>query len=70
MKDDSFCFFSGMQPSPYVVYKFFDFDDHDTTIIPSSFDPQFNDHKTYPVPVTVDLDKYLKSKVIQNHSFL
>ncbi len=59
-----------MQPSPYAVYKFFDFDDHDTTIVPSSFNPQFNNHKTYPVPVTVDLDKYLKSQVRLNFVFV
>ena len=53
----------GIQPSPYIVYKFFDFSDHDTTILPNSNDPQFNDHKTFPVPMTADLDKYLKTYV-------
>ncbi|KAJ8302489.1 LOW QUALITY PROTEIN: hypothetical protein KUTeg_018885 [Tegillarca granosa] len=37
-----------VQPSPYCVYQFFDYNDHDTVILQSTNDPEFNDHKTYP----------------------
>lgn len=50
-----------VQPSPYCVYQFYDFNDHDTVIIHSSNNPEFNDHKTFPVPMTSDLDNYLKT---------
>ncbi|CAH1270009.1 RPGRIP1L [Branchiostoma lanceolatum] len=59
----------GVQPSPYVVYKFFDFPDHDTDIIMSSSSPQFNDHKTYPVPMDMQLDTYLKSAHLDLYVF-
>ncbi|XP_041375657.1 protein fantom-like [Gigantopelta aegis] len=52
---------SNIQPSPYCVYQFFDFNDHDTVILPSSNNPEFHDHKTYPVPMTAELDQYLKT---------
>ena len=60
---------TGVQPSPYVVYKFFDFSDHDTTIVPGSNNPQYNDHKMFPVPMTADLDKYLKSEALTVYVF-
>ena len=56
-------FLPGVQPAPYCVYKFFDFADYDTPTISSSNNPQFNDHKIFPVPVTSDLDRYLKAQV-------
>ncbi|XP_019629312.1 PREDICTED: protein fantom-like [Branchiostoma belcheri] len=59
----------GVQPSPYVVYKFFDFPDHDTDIVMSSSSPQFNDHKTYPVPMDMQLDTYLKSAHLELYVF-
>ncbi|KAM5296005.1 protein fantom isoform 2-T2 [Glossophaga mutica] len=58
-----------LQPHPYVVYKFFDFADHDTAIIPSSNDPQFDDHRCYPVPMSMDLDRYLKSESLSFYVF-
>ncbi|GCB60116.1 hypothetical protein scyTo_0006814, partial [Scyliorhinus torazame] len=51
-----------IQPSPYAVYKFFDFADHDTAIIPNSNNPQFDDHMKFPVPINAELDRYLKSE--------
>ncbi|CAK6436591.1 unnamed protein product [Pipistrellus nathusii] len=60
---------SHLQPHPYVVYKFFDFADHDTAIIPSSNDPQFDDHMCFPVPMNVDLDRYLKSESLGFYVF-
>ena len=62
------CCVVGVQPSPYCVYKFFDFADHDTNIIPGSNNPHFSDMKTYPVAMTADLDKYIKGQVNDNES--
>jgi len=59
----SVCPHSDMQPNLYCVYKFFDFPDHDTKISHSSNSPHFDDNKTYPVGMTADFDKYLKSQV-------
>ncbi|XP_028727340.1 protein fantom isoform X2 [Peromyscus leucopus] len=58
-----------LQPHAYVVYKFFDFPDHDTAIIPSSNDPQFDDHMCFPVPMNMDLDRYLKSESLGFYVF-
>ncbi|XP_071959078.1 protein fantom-like [Antedon mediterranea] len=60
---------SGVQPSPYTVYRFFDFGDHDSTIIQSSNTPEFNDTKVYPVPMNADLDRYLKTESLQVYMF-
>lgn len=60
---------SHLQPHPYVVYKFFDFADHDTAIIPISNDPQFDDHMCFPVPMNMDLDRYLKSESLSFYVF-
>jgi hypothetical protein len=56
-------FFTGIQPSPYCVYKFYDFGDHDTNIVHNSNEPVFNDAKTFTVPMTEELDSYLRTKV-------
>ncbi|XP_071613030.1 protein fantom isoform X2 [Heliangelus exortis] len=58
-----------LQPNPYVVYKFFDFEDHDTPIIPSSNNPQINDHMCYQVSMNADLDRYLKSESLTFYVF-
>lgn len=50
-----------VQPSPYCVYQFYDFSDHDTVIVRNSNNPEFHDHKTFPVAMTYDLDQYLRS---------
>ena len=60
--------FSGIQPSPYVVYRFFDFADHDTDIVQNSNTPEFNDAKTFPVPMTTELDTYLRAAVRYSYS--
>ncbi|XP_061077870.1 protein fantom [Conger conger] len=57
------------QPSPYVVYKLFDFPDHDTSILPNSNSPQFDDHVAFPVPMTADLDRYLKGEALLLYVF-
>ncbi|XP_066860623.1 protein fantom isoform X12 [Anser cygnoides] len=58
-----------LQPNPYVVYKFFDFADHDTPIIPSSNNPQIDDHMCFQVPMNADLDRYLKSESLTFYVF-
>ena len=63
LKVSSLVFVSDVQPSPYVVYRFYDFADHDTDIISNSNQPQWNDRKTCPVPMTEELDTYLRSQV-------
>ncbi|XP_044777992.1 protein fantom [Neomonachus schauinslandi] len=42
---------------------------HDTAIIPSSNDPQFDDHMCFPVPMNMDLDRYLKSESLSFYVF-
>ena len=58
-----------IQPSPYCVYKFYDFNDHDTEIIKASNYPEFNDHKSFAVPMDMDLDKYLKNESLSIYVF-
>ncbi|XP_065278983.1 X-linked retinitis pigmentosa GTPase regulator-interacting protein 1 [Emys orbicularis] len=48
------------QPSPYAMYRFFTFPDHDTPIIPSSNNPHFGDLRTFPMHPTAELDCYLR----------
>ncbi|XP_067414470.1 X-linked retinitis pigmentosa GTPase regulator-interacting protein 1 [Emydura macquarii macquarii] len=50
----------GTQPSPYAMYRFFTFPDHDTPIVPSSNNPQFGDLQTFPMRPTAELDRYLR----------
>jgi hypothetical protein len=42
------------------MYKFYDFADHDTIIIPASNNPNFEDRMQYPVQMDAELDRYLK----------
>ncbi|KAM9228549.1 protein fantom [Leptosomus discolor] len=58
-----------LQPNSYVVYKFFDFAEHDTPIIPSSNDPQIHDHMCFQVLMNADLDQYLKSESLTFYVF-
>ncbi|XP_011535281.1 X-linked retinitis pigmentosa GTPase regulator-interacting protein 1 isoform X5 [Homo sapiens] len=59
----------GTQPSPYAVYRFFTFSDHDTAIIPASNNPYFRDQARFPVLVTSDLDHYLRREALSIHVF-
>nr|XP_045252059.1 X-linked retinitis pigmentosa GTPase regulator-interacting protein 1 isoform X1 [Macaca fascicularis] len=59
----------GTQPSPYAVYRFFTFSDHDTAIIPASNNPYFRDQARFPVLVTSDLDQYLRREALSIHVF-
>ncbi|XP_045892940.1 protein fantom [Micropterus dolomieu] len=56
-------------PSPYVVYKVFDFPDHPTATVHDSCDPDFDDLKSYSVLMGVDLDRYLRSEVLRFYVF-
>ncbi|XP_071394998.1 protein fantom [Centroberyx affinis] len=57
------------QPSPFVVYRFSDFPDHDTATVQDCCDPRFADLKAYSVPMDSDLDRYLKSEALQFYVF-
>ncbi|XP_076965171.1 X-linked retinitis pigmentosa GTPase regulator-interacting protein 1 [Callospermophilus lateralis] len=59
----------GTQPSPYAMYRFFTFSDHDTAIIPASNDPYFGDQARFPVLVTSDLDEYLRREALSIYVF-
>ncbi|PVD20902.1 hypothetical protein C0Q70_19065 [Pomacea canaliculata] len=58
-----------VQPSPYCVYQFFDYSDHDTVCVRNSNNPEFHDHKTFPVPMTPELDQYLRVTHLQIYVF-
>lgn len=58
-----------VQPCSYCVYKFYDFPDHDTEIVKNSNSPQFHDYRAYPVPMTEELDNYLKNAHLQIYVF-
>ncbi|KAF3706012.1 Protein fantom Nephrocystin-8 RPGR-interacting protein 1-like protein [Channa argus] len=60
---------TSQQPSPYVVYKFFDFPDYPTVTVQDCCDPHFSDLKSYSVLMDVDLDQYLKSEEVQFYVF-
>lgn len=59
----------GSQPSPYAMYRFFTFSDHDTAIIPASNNPYFKDQAQFPVLVTSDLDQYLRWEALSIYVF-
>ncbi|XP_032092392.1 X-linked retinitis pigmentosa GTPase regulator-interacting protein 1 [Thamnophis elegans] len=49
----------GSQPSPYAMYQFFTFPDHDTPITPESNHPNFEDVKKFTLHITPELHHYL-----------
>ncbi|XP_057400527.1 LOW QUALITY PROTEIN: X-linked retinitis pigmentosa GTPase regulator-interacting protein 1 [Balaenoptera acutorostrata] len=59
----------GAQPSPYAMYRFFTFSDHDTAVIPASNNPYFRDQARFPVLVTSDLDQYLRQEALSVYVF-
>ncbi|XP_015449878.1 X-linked retinitis pigmentosa GTPase regulator-interacting protein 1 [Pteropus alecto] len=59
----------GTQPSPYAMYRFFTFSDHDTAIVPASNNPYFRDQARFPVLVTSDLDQYLRREALSVYIF-
>lgn len=52
----------GYQPSPYIVYRFYHYPDHTTSIIPCSNNPQFHHEAVYPVQMNIDLERYLQQE--------
>ena len=54
---------TGTLPSPYVVYKFYNNEDHATDIVVDSSSPEFNDKNHYTFPVTQSLHNYICSEV-------
>ncbi|XP_051546298.1 protein fantom [Myxocyprinus asiaticus] len=58
-----------IQPSPYIIYKLYDFPDHDTPIISSTNDPQFEDHMVFPLAMNSELDAFLRSEVLVLYVF-
>ncbi|XP_038138143.1 protein fantom [Cyprinodon tularosa] len=60
---------SAQQPSPYIVYKFFDFPDYPTATVDDCCHPEFSDQKSYPILMDGDLDRYLKTEVLQFYLF-
>nr|XP_033779069.1 X-linked retinitis pigmentosa GTPase regulator-interacting protein 1 [Geotrypetes seraphini] len=59
----------GSPPSPYAIYRFYDFPDHDTLIVPWSRNPQFSDSTTFPVHMTFNLDCYLRLEALWVYVF-
>lgn len=60
---------TSQQPSPYVVYKFFDFPDYPTITVQDDPHPHFNSLKSFSVLMDEGLDQYLKSEVLQFYVF-
>ncbi|KAM9502382.1 protein fantom isoform 2-T5 [Salvelinus alpinus] len=56
-------------PSPYVVYQFYDFPDHDTCIVGDCSEPQFEDNMSFPVAMEAELDSYLKAGALLLYVF-
>ncbi|XP_044136720.1 X-linked retinitis pigmentosa GTPase regulator-interacting protein 1 [Bufo gargarizans] len=52
----------GHQPSPYIVYRFYHYPDHTTSIIPCSNNPQFGYEAVYPLQMTIELERYLQQE--------
>ncbi|XP_048372367.1 X-linked retinitis pigmentosa GTPase regulator-interacting protein 1 isoform X2 [Sphaerodactylus townsendi] len=59
----------GSQPSPYTMYQFFTFPDHDTVIVPFSNNPHFGDVRSFPVRVTLELQHYLRRESLWVYVF-
>ncbi|XP_054897053.1 protein fantom [Poeciliopsis prolifica] len=60
---------SSSSPSPYIVYKFFNFPDYPTATVDDSSEPEFNDLKSYSVLMDDDLDRFLKTEGLQFYVF-
>ncbi|XP_037307449.2 protein fantom isoform X2 [Pungitius pungitius] len=56
-------------PSPFVVYKFYDFGDHPTATAFHCASPQFQDLRSYPVAMDTELDRYLRSEALLLYVF-
>uniref|UniRef100_A0A915LDX7 C2 domain-containing protein n=1 Tax=Romanomermis culicivorax TaxID=13658 RepID=A0A915LDX7_ROMCU len=56
---------TGKTPSPYVVYSFLDFPDLETQIVRNSRDPEFEDHKFFPIKVG---EKVTEVELLKNYT--
>jgi len=56
-------------PSPYVVYKFYDFPDYPTATVPDCCDPALDDLRSYSVRPDADLDRYLRAEALRLYVF-
>ncbi|CAI5791256.1 X-linked retinitis pigmentosa GTPase regulator-interacting protein 1 [Podarcis lilfordi] len=59
----------GSQPSPYAMYRFFTFPDHDTITIPSSNNPHFGDAQNFALRISPELHHYLLRDSLQVYVF-
>ncbi|KAM4052763.1 X-linked retinitis pigmentosa GTPase regulator-interacting protein 1 [Anomaloglossus baeobatrachus] len=59
----------GHQPSPYIIYRFYHYPDHTTSIIPCSNNPQFGYEAVYPLQLTIDLERYLQQERLNVYVF-
>ncbi|XP_075425254.1 X-linked retinitis pigmentosa GTPase regulator-interacting protein 1 isoform X2 [Ascaphus truei] len=59
----------GYQPSPYAMYHFYHHPDHSTSIIPCSNNPQFGDEISYPLNLTIDVERYLQRERLYVYVF-
>ncbi|KAM4707008.1 X-linked retinitis pigmentosa GTPase regulator-interacting protein 1 [Discoglossus pictus] len=59
----------GYQPSPYAIYRFYHHPDHSTLIIPCSNNPQFGDEFSYPLQLSIDLERYLQKECLYVYVF-
>ncbi|XP_068452620.1 protein fantom isoform X2 [Clinocottus analis] len=57
------------RPSPYVVYKFYDFPDYPTPTVQDCCHPVLDHLKSFSVPVDADLDRYLRAEALQLYVF-
>ncbi|XP_068777808.1 X-linked retinitis pigmentosa GTPase regulator-interacting protein 1 [Struthio camelus] len=59
----------GARPSPYAVYRFFAFPDHDTRVVPASGRPRFDDLRAFPLRLTAELRRYLRLESLRVYVF-
>ena len=60
---------SSSPPSPYVVYKFYEFLDHPTATAPPCWSPRLEDRRLFPVLMDAELHRYLQSKELLLYVF-
>ncbi|KAF3852948.1 hypothetical protein F7725_013636 [Dissostichus mawsoni] len=60
---------SSSPPSPYVVYKFYEFPDHPTATAPPAGAPAWRDRRLFPVLMDAELHRYLQSKELLLYVF-
>ena len=54
---------AGQPPSPYVMYKFYTYPDHDMPILSPTISPEFNDTHHFGVTRGSPLEQYLSNNV-------